>query len=80
MFPRQAGLSGGLTGGVAFMLTSILSYGAITVFSVNIQLRLAVVYLVFAGLSALMLRWKTVYRCDVDVARNEVNRVSVELS
>ena len=48
MFPQFAGLSGGLVGGVAFMLTSLLSYGAVTALQVDSQVLLALVYVLFA--------------------------------
>lgn len=53
MFPQFAGLSGGLVGGIAFMLTSLLSYGAVTGLQVDSQVLLALVYVIFAlGLGA----------------------------
>ncbi len=55
MFPQFAGLSGGLIGGIAFMLTSLFSYGAVTLLRVDSQAGLALVYLLFAlalGISA----------------------------
>jgi hypothetical protein len=48
MFPQFAGLSGGLVGGIAFFLTSVLSYGAVTALQVDSQWLLALVYVIFA--------------------------------
>ena len=48
MFPQFAGLSGGLVGGIAFMLTALLSYAAVAALQVDSQWLLAVVYLLFA--------------------------------
>ncbi len=48
MFPKFAGLSGGLTGGMAFMLTSSLSSAAVVGLHVQTQRGLATVYLAFA--------------------------------
>ena len=48
MFPQFAGLSGGLVGGIAFMLTSLLSYGAVAALQVDSQILLALVYVLFA--------------------------------
>lgn len=48
MFPKFAALSGGLTGGIAFMLTSTLSYSAVVGLHVQTQRGLAAVYFVFA--------------------------------
>lgn len=48
MFPQFAGLSGGLVGGIAFLLTSVLSYGAVAALQVDSQVLLALVYVIFA--------------------------------
>lgn len=48
MFPQFAGLSGGLVGGIAFMLTALLSYAAVAALQVDSQWLLAMVYLLFA--------------------------------
>ena len=48
MFPQFAGLSGGLVGGIAFMLTSLLSYSAVAALRVDSQILLALVYVIFA--------------------------------
>jgi len=47
MFPQYAGLSGGLVGGIAFMLTAVLSYAAVTLLRVDNQALLAAVYVGF---------------------------------
>lgn len=57
MFPQFAGLSGGLTGGVAFMLTSALSYAAVTMLDVHSQQGMAEVYLLFAAALVLTGAW-----------------------
>ena len=48
MFPQFAGLSGGLVGGIAFMLTALLSYAAVAALQVDSQWLLALVYVLFA--------------------------------
>lgn len=52
MFPKNAALSGGLTGGLAFILTSAMSYGTVSVFTLHNQGQLAWGYMVFAILIA----------------------------
>ena len=50
MFPKNAALSGGLTGGVVFLLTSILSYGVVSLVSLRNQEQLGLGYFAFGAL------------------------------
>ena len=52
MFPKNAALSGGLTGGLVFLLTSVLSYGVVSLTTLGNQAQLACGYLGFAVLIA----------------------------
>ena len=54
-FPKNAGISGGLTGGIVYILVSFLSYKIIDVFPAKDQMNLSYGYLVLAlGSCALM--------------------------
>ena len=55
MFPKNAALSGGLTGGLVFLLTSVLSYGVVSLTTLGNQGQLACGYLAFGALIAGML-------------------------
>lgn len=60
-FPDSAGIAGGLTGGVAFIITSAISYGIVAVIRPQIQLQVAEGYLVLGllGLFILsMIKWR----------------------
>ncbi|KAA0128260.1 multidrug effflux MFS transporter [Chryseobacterium sp. SN22] len=60
-FPNSAGIAGGLTGGVAFIITSALSYGIVAVIRPQIQLQVAEGYFVLGllGLFILtMIKWR----------------------
>ncbi|SFH83234.1 MFS transporter [Halpernia frigidisoli] len=54
-FPDSAGIAGGLTGGVAFILTSAVSYGIVAVLKPEIQIKVAEGYFVLAILGFLVL-------------------------
>lgn len=54
-FPSMAGISGGLTGGVMYIVTSALSYGVTEVFHPNSQLSLSYGYLIFTVLANVLL-------------------------
>lgn len=54
-FPDSAGMAGGLTGGVAFIITSAVSYGIVAVISPRMQLDVAEGYLVLGVLGLLVL-------------------------
>ncbi len=60
-FPNSAGIAGGLTGGLAFIITSAISYGIVAVIRPQIQLQVAEGYFVL-GVSGLfilsMIRWR----------------------
>ncbi|HVI49243.1 MAG TPA: Bcr/CflA family efflux MFS transporter [Chitinophaga sp.] len=45
-FPRMAGMAGGLTGGMAYMITSVMSYGIASIIGANSQQTLGYSYLV----------------------------------
>jgi len=60
-FPNSAGLAGGMTGGVVFILTSAISYGIVTLIRPQIQLEVAEGYFVMGvlGLFILsMIKWR----------------------
>ncbi|GEN77870.1 MFS transporter [Chryseobacterium hagamense] len=60
-FPDSAGIAGGLTGGVAFIITSAISYGIVAVIRPQIQLQVAEGYFVLGllGLFILsMIKWR----------------------
>jgi len=60
-FPDSAGIAGGLTGGVAFIITSAISYGIVAVIRPRIQLQVAEGYFVLGllGLFVLsMIKWR----------------------
>ena len=52
MFPKNAALSGGLTGGLVFLLTSVFSYGVVSLATLGNQEQLAYGYLAFGVLIA----------------------------
>lgn len=54
-FPNSAGIAGGLTGGMAFIITSAISYGIVAVLKPEIQLDVAEGYLVMGILGLLVL-------------------------
>jgi hypothetical protein len=54
-FPQNAGISGGLTGGIVYILVSFLSYVLIEVFPAKDQRNLSYSYFVLALLSAALL-------------------------
>lgn len=54
-FPNSAGIAGGLTGGMAFIITSAISYGVVAVLKPEIQLDVAEGYLVMGILGLLVL-------------------------
>ncbi|KUJ53543.1 MFS transporter [Chryseobacterium sp. JAH] len=54
-FPNSAGVAGGLTGGVAFILTSAISYGIVAIIRPEIQLEVAEGYFVLGVLGFIIL-------------------------
>ncbi|WP_262148183.1 MFS transporter [Chryseobacterium foetidum] len=54
-FPNSAGIAGGSTGGMAFIITSAISYGVVAVLKPEIQLDVAEGYLVMGILGLLVL-------------------------
>jgi DHA1 family bicyclomycin/chloramphenicol resistance-like MFS transporter len=54
-FPNSAGIAGGLTGGVAFIITSALSYGIVALIKPQVQLQVAEGYFVLGILGLLVL-------------------------
>jgi MFS family permease len=54
-FPQNAGISGGLTGGIVYILVSLLSYALIEVFPAKGQRNLSYSYFVLALLSAALM-------------------------
>lgn len=54
-FPNSAGLAGGLTGGLAFIITSAVSYGIVAVLKPEIQLEVAEGYFVLGILGLIVL-------------------------
>lgn len=60
-FPQSAGIAGGLTGGVAFIVTSAVSYGIVAILKPSVQLDVAQGYLIFGILGLLilsMIKWR----------------------
>lgn len=60
-FPESAGIAGGLTGGVAFIVTSAVSYGIVAILKPSVQLDVAEGYLIFGILGLLilsMIKWR----------------------
>ncbi|SKB97231.1 Multidrug resistance protein [Chryseobacterium balustinum] len=60
-FPNSAGLAGGMTGGVVFIITSAISYGIVALIKPQIQLEVAEGYFVMGvlGLFILsMIKWR----------------------
>lgn len=60
-FPESAGIAGGLTGGVAFIITSALSYGIVAILKPSVQLDVAEGYLIFGILGLIilsMIKWR----------------------
>jgi len=72
-FHGHGGIVSGLTGGSLFVITSILSYGSVNVFSIKNQSSLAVAYLVFVllGVIAFMLFQRYRYRGTAKLAGHE---------
>lgn len=54
-FPNSAGIAGGLTGGMAFIITSAVSYGIVAVLKPEMQLQVAEGYLIMGILGLLVL-------------------------
>lgn len=54
-FPNSAGVAGGLTGGVAFIITSAISYGIVAIIKPEIQLDVAEGYFVLGILGLIIL-------------------------
>lgn len=54
-FPNSAGIAGGLTGGIAFIITSALSYGIVAIIKPQIQLQVAEGYFVLGILGLFIL-------------------------
>ncbi|MBD8082016.1 MFS transporter [Chryseobacterium sp. GCR10] len=54
-FPNSAGIAGGLTGGMAFIITSAISYGIVAILKPEVQLDVAEGYLVMGILGLLVL-------------------------
>lgn len=60
-FPNSAGLAGGMTGGVVFIITSAISYGIAAIIKPEIQLEVAEGYFVMGILGLLilsMVKWR----------------------
>ena len=60
-FPDSAGIAGGLTGGVAFILTSAVSYGIVAVLKPDFQIKVAEGYFILGILGLLVLiltKWR----------------------
>lgn len=55
-FPQLAGIAGGITGGFAYSLTSILSYGVVAILKPNSQTTIGVGYLIMGFLGIIALR------------------------
>jgi Bcr/CflA subfamily drug resistance transporter len=54
-FPNSAGIAGGLTGGIAFIITSAISYGIVSMIKPEIQLQVAEGYFILGVLGLLIL-------------------------
>lgn len=54
-FPQSAGIAGGLTGGVAFVLTSLLSYAVVALLHPYTQQELSIGYFIIAVLGLIVL-------------------------
>lgn len=54
-FPNSAGIAGGLTGGVAFIITSAISYGIVSLIKPEMQLQVSEGYFVLGVLGLLVL-------------------------
>lgn len=54
-FPNSAGIAGGLTGGIAFIITSAISYGIVSVIKPEMQLQVAEGYFVLGILGLFIL-------------------------
>lgn len=72
-FHGHGGIVSGLTGGSLFVITSILSYGSVNVFSIKNQSALSVAYLVFVllGVISFMLFQRYRYRGTAKLAGHE---------
>lgn len=64
-FPDSAGISGGLTGGFAYIITSALSYGIVAVIQPQMQLQVAEGYLILGGLGLIILMMTQFRRAHV---------------
>ncbi|OCK50908.1 multidrug transporter [Chryseobacterium sp. CBo1] len=54
-FPNSAGIAGGLTGGIAFIITSTISYGIVAIIKPQVQLEVAEGYFVLGILGLFIL-------------------------
>jgi hypothetical protein len=54
-FPKNAGIAGGLTGGITYVIVSFLSYGIVNVVPAKDERNLSYSYLIFILLSALIM-------------------------
>ncbi|WP_448701293.1 MFS transporter [Mucilaginibacter sp. AW1-3] len=54
-FPQNAGIAGGLTGGLAYVIISFLSYGVVSAIPAKDEANLSYSYLVFIALSAMVM-------------------------
>ena len=54
-FPNSAGIAGGLTGGIAFIITSAISYGIVSIIKPEMQLQVAEGYFVLGILGLFIL-------------------------
>lgn len=54
-FPNSAGIAGGLTGGVAFIITSAISYGIVSIIKPEMQLQVAEGYFILGILGLFIL-------------------------
>ncbi|OCX52708.1 multidrug transporter [Mucilaginibacter sp. PPCGB 2223] len=54
-FPQNAGIAGGLTGGMAYVIISFLSYGVVNIFPAKDERNLSYSYLVFIIISILVM-------------------------
>jgi len=64
-FPDSAGIAGGLTGGVAFIITSAISYGIVAIIKPEIQLEVAEGYFVLGILGLIILSITKVRKAHV---------------
>lgn len=69
-FPKNAGIAGGLTGGVVYVMVSFLTYGIISIFPAKDERNLSFGYLILILLSGLVMYvvWRLNARKEVEVA------------